>query len=69
MRQLIIRVQDDENFDRIVDFLSGIPNVETQSDDTIKIWDGKLSGFEHPIHVENYRVFSREELYDRQGIY
>ena len=63
-----MNVRDDQTFKTVIDFLHGLPNVETQSDSGIKKWTGKLSGIENPVHVENFRMFSREELYDRQGI-
>ena len=63
-----MNVQDDQTFKTVLEFLHGLPNVETKSDSGEKKWKGKLSGIEKPIHVENFRMFSREELYDRKGI-
>ena len=68
MRQIVVNVQDDQTFKTVLDFLHGLPNVEAQSDNGAKKWTGKLTGIEKPIHVENFRMFSREELYDRKGI-
>ena len=69
MKQIVVNVRDDKTLETVLDFLQGLPNVETQTDGNLKKWTGKLSGIDNPVHVENFRMFSREELYDRKGIY
>jgi addiction module RelB/DinJ family antitoxin len=45
---------------------NGIPFPITRMEKELKKWPGITPGMEKPFHVgENYRKYSREELYER----
>jgi hypothetical protein len=63
LRQIVVNVLDDKALGAVLELLRGLPNVEAQSDGGIKKWSGNLSGIGSPVHIENFRMFSREELH------
>ena len=68
MKQLILNIKDDSKLDVFVKFLKEINFIEVegvQSSDNIKVWGDIPYSMLNPIKVENFKMYSREELYDR----
>jgi len=41
-----------------------VESTQSLADNNPKKWNGNLSALDNPIHVENFRVFTREELHE-----
>jgi hypothetical protein len=67
MKQLILNIKDDSKLDILINFLKEINFIEIareQTDGAVKKWDEIPDQMLNPIHVDNFKMYSREELYD-----
>lgn len=68
MKQLILNVKDESKFDILMKFLKEINFVEVQSEDgdkNLKVWGDIPESMLNPTKVGNFKMFSRDELYER----
>jgi hypothetical protein len=65
MKRIVLDVRDEQKAEALLVLLRDLTYVDTQVDDGAKVWDGRLSVLDNPIHVEDYRVYSRDELHER----
>ena len=70
MKQVVLSINDDSKFHLLVSFLREIRFVRIE-DEAVPV--GKIRKMSrlprsvlHPVKAENFRMFSRDELYDRQ---
>ncbi|MGD8399495.1 MAG: hypothetical protein PVH64_00950 [Bacillota bacterium] len=68
MKQLILNIKDDSKFDILMKFLREINFVEVQNEDVdkdLKVWGELPESMLNPIKVDNFKMFGRDELYER----
>lgn len=73
MRTIAITINDDSKFHLLVDFLREIRFVqiedEVSSISKIKKMDRLPESVLYPVKAKKFRMFNREELYDRQNLH
>lgn len=68
MKHLILNIKDDSKLDIVINFLKEIDFIEIQQEPTdgmVKKWSQLPDLMLNPICADNFKGFSREELYDR----
>ena len=65
MARIILNIHDEQKAKRLLALLGDLDYVDAQVETTEKVWKGHLPVFDNPIHVEGFKMYSREELYDR----
>jgi hypothetical protein len=68
MKQLILNIKDDSKLDIVINFLKEINFIEIereQTDCAVKKWDEIPDLMLNPIYADNFKMYSREDLYDR----
>ena len=65
MRRVILDIHDDIKAESLLVLLRDLTYVDAQEDDGLKKWKGNLSVFENPIYVQDFKMYSREELHER----
>ena len=65
MKRIVLNILDDKKAETLLAVLQDLSYVDAETDDGLKKWPGNLSVFSNPIHIENFNIFSREELHER----
>ena len=65
MTKIILNISDERKVDTLLSFICDLPYIEVQTDHIPKKWKGQLSALDNPVHVSEFRVFTREELHER----
>ena len=65
MSRIILSIKDEQKAKRLLAHLRDLDYVETQVESTEKIWKGDLPVFDNPIYVDDFKIYSREELHER----
>jgi len=73
MRTVTVHINDDSKFQLFVSFLKEIRFVRveevTSPVSKIKKMTGLPRSVLHPVRAERFRMYSRDELYDRKNFY
>jgi hypothetical protein len=59
--QVVLDILDEQKAKSLISLLSDLPYVDVKTDN-LKIWEG-IQG--NPIKVDDFKVFSREELHEK----
>jgi hypothetical protein len=65
MTQIVINVQDEQKAKRLFALLNDLDYVEARVETSEKLWEGNLPVFNDPVFIPGFKMFTREELYDR----
>ena len=65
MRRLVLDVLDDRKAEALLTLIHDLDYVKAREDSHEKIWTGYLPVFDNPVHVEDFKMFTREELHER----
>ena len=65
MARIILNISDDKKASTLLSVLQELPFVEARMEDREKVWTGQLETLKHPIHIENFKTFSKEQLNER----
>ena len=65
MSRIVLNVRDETKVETILSFIRDLPCVEAQLDFVPKKWKGNLTALDNPIHVPDFRTFTRDELHER----
>jgi hypothetical protein len=65
MRRIMLEINDDSKVDSLISIFADLPFVTAHVLDDKKAWSGELLGLRNPVKVDNFRVFTREELHER----
>ena len=65
MARIVLNIEDEKKAELLLTLLSDLSYVDAQSDTDEIVWGGYLPVFDNPIHLQDFRMYSREELYDR----
>ena len=68
MRQLILNIKDESKLDILINLLKKLDFIEIegeQKEGNIKKWQGMPDMFLNPILIEDFKMYNREELYER----
>ena len=65
MTKLVLNIRDDKKAESLITLLRELPFVDTQVEETPKVWDGRLPMLDSPVADPDFKFFSREELYER----
>ena len=63
--RVVLSIHDEKKAKVLISLLQDLSYVDTQVDAGLKKWTGKLSVFDNPIYIEDFKIFAREELYER----
>ena len=67
MKKVVLSIYDDKKAESLLELLQDLTYVDAQIDGGLKKWPGNLSVFDNPIHVEDFKIYSREELHERSS--
>ena len=65
VRRVVLDIYDEKKAEALLTLLQDLSYVDAQTDSGLKKWPGNLSVFDNPIYVEDFRIYSREELHER----
>ena len=65
MTKVVLNIRDDKKAESLLNLLRELPFVDTQVEESPKVWDGHLPMLDSPVSDPNFKFFSREELYER----
>ncbi|MCL1807780.1 MAG: hypothetical protein FWG31_08770 [Oscillospiraceae bacterium] len=65
MTKVVLNIRDDKKAESLLSLLRELPFVDTQIEETLKVWDGCLPMLDSPVSDPDFKFFSREELYER----
>jgi hypothetical protein len=68
MKQLIINIKDESKLDVVINFLKEVSFIEIEEEQINhmnKKWHGIPELMLNPIYANDFKIFGREELYDR----
>jgi hypothetical protein len=65
LKRVILNIHDEKKAEALLVLLRDLSYIDTQVDDNLKKWPGKLPVFNNPIYVEDFKIYSREELHAR----
>jgi hypothetical protein len=62
MMQIVLNILDEQKAKSLLSLLNDLSYVDVMTNDNLKVWEGIRS---KPIKVEDFKIFSREELHER----
>ena len=65
MTRIVLNVKDEQKANLLLSLFSDLDYVDAELDSGLKQWKGNLSVFDNPIHVPDFKMYSREELHER----
>ncbi|GHV50842.1 hypothetical protein FACS1894216_03760 [Synergistales bacterium] len=67
MTRIVLNVLDEQKAEPLMILLRDLSYIAVQDDydNGLKTWDGSLKVLDNPITVNDFRVYSREELHER----
>lgn len=65
MTKIVLNVKDEQKANLLLSLFRDLEYVEAKAEATEKVWLGDLPVFENPISVPNFKMYTREELYER----
>jgi hypothetical protein len=60
--QILLNISDEQKAKSLISLLSDLSYVNIQTDNILKTWEGIEI---NPIIVDDFKMFSREELHER----
>ena len=65
MARIILNIRDEQKAKRLLAHLGDLDYVDTMIEKDEKVWTGALPVFDNPLHVKDFKIYSREELHER----
>jgi hypothetical protein len=65
MREIILQVNDDVDFEQISTLLAPFGKRIAMSSASPRIWDGSMEWLGEPYVVDSFEPLRRDEIYDR----
>jgi len=65
MAQIVLNVENEQKASLLLSLFQDLDYVEVETKSTEKVWLGDLPILENPIFVPDFKMYSREELYER----
>ena len=65
IKTIVLNIYDEKKAEALLTLLQDLSYVDAQTSDGLKKWPGKLSVFDNPIYVDDFKIYSREELHER----
>jgi len=65
MKNVVIQIYDDRKAEVLLEMLGGLEYVDIHMADGLKVWDGRLPAIDKPVYLDDFRIFTRDELHER----
>jgi hypothetical protein len=65
MAQIVLNVENEQKANLLLSLFHDLDYVEVETKSSEKVWLGDLPVLKKPISVPDFKMYSKEELYER----
>ena len=65
MAQIVLNVENEQKANLLLSLFRDLDYVEVETKSSEKVWLGDLPVLKNPISIPDFKMYSREELYER----